>query len=168
MIFRKHVVRFVPPSVKAWAKGVDQRLGIRRWWQSREYARDTRTLPPERLREALIEMGVTPGATIMVHASVDDLARRVPELNPLEIVRLLEELVGEEGTIVVPTFPFQGRQIDYVRSDPVFDVRRTPSQMGLLTEMFRRLPGAEGSGRGLDDVERRRGGGSNPRPRPIR
>ena len=142
MILKKHVVRFVPPGMKAWAKGVEKRLGIRRWLQSREYARDTRTLSPERLREALRELGIVEGATVMIHASVDDLSRRVPDLNPLEVLRLVEELVGPEGTLVVPTFPFQGRQLDYVRSEPVFDVRRTPSQMGLLTEMFRRLPGA--------------------------
>jgi aminoglycoside N3'-acetyltransferase len=40
----------------------------------------------------------------------------------------------------MPTFPFTGRVTEYAATDPVFDPLRTPSRMGLLTEMFRRHP----------------------------
>ena len=45
------------------------------------------------------------------------------------------------GTVLMPTLPFGGVAIDYARKNPVFDVRRTPSQTGLLTEIFRRSAG---------------------------
>jgi aminoglycoside 3-N-acetyltransferase len=32
-------------------------------------------------------------------------------------------------------------QLDYIRENPVFDVRNTPSAMGAITEYFRKLPG---------------------------
>ena len=41
----------------------------------------------------------------------------------------------------MPTIPFLGTAVDYVSDGHVFDVRKTPSQMGLLTELFRRQPG---------------------------
>jgi aminoglycoside N3'-acetyltransferase len=42
----------------------------------------------------------------------------------------------------MPAFPMNGRSQDHLDSGAVFDVRRTPSQAGLLTEIFRRTPGA--------------------------
>jgi len=53
----------------------------------------------------------------------------------------LKELVGGEGTLLVPTFPFQGLQYHYVQRQRVFDVKRTPSMVGLFTEVFRRAEG---------------------------
>ena len=37
--------------------------------------------------------------------------------------------------------PFTGSAVEYARSHQIFDVLRTPSRMGLLTELFRRSPG---------------------------
>ena len=41
----------------------------------------------------------------------------------------------------MPTFPFLGKQLHYVEKGQKFDVVRTPSQVGLITEVFRRMPG---------------------------
>ena len=38
----------------------------------------------------------------------------------------------------MPTLPFTGTAVQYARQQLIFDVRRTPSSMGLLTELFRR------------------------------
>lgn len=101
---------------------------------------DKRTLSPEAFVGLLARVGVRPGATVMIHSSLDRLARRLPQLNPLEIIRLLQRMLGDEGTLLMPTFPFQGKQLAYVERTDRFDVRRTPSQVGLITEVFRRLP----------------------------
>jgi aminoglycoside 3-N-acetyltransferase len=86
-------------------------------------------------------MGVGSGATLLVHSSMDDLARRVPALGALDLIRALQEMVAPGGTLLMPTFPFLGRQAHYADSHRSFDPRRTPSMSGLLTEIFRRLPG---------------------------
>jgi len=131
------------PRVKGWAKRVDRRFALRPRLRHLDAALDRRTLSEDRLRELLGELGVVSGATVMVHCSMNDVGRRVPDMDALRLCRLLELLVGEDGTLLVPTFPFRGRQLDYVRSGPApFNPRRTPSRMGLLTEVFRRLPGA--------------------------
>jgi aminoglycoside 3-N-acetyltransferase len=41
----------------------------------------------------------------------------------------------------MPTVPFRTDAVEYALGNPVFDVKRTPSRMGLITEVFRRTPG---------------------------
>lgn len=76
----------------------------------------------------------------MVHVSMNDISRTTAGINALELIGLLKELVTEQGTLLVPTFPFTGTEADYLATDPSFDLRKTPSQMGLMTELFRRMP----------------------------
>jgi aminoglycoside 3-N-acetyltransferase len=57
----------------------------------------------------------------------------------------MSEAVGSSGTIVMPTFPMSGLSQDYLDQNPTFDWRRTPSRAGILTELFRRMPGTERS-----------------------
>lgn len=87
------------------------------------------------------QLGFVPGQTILLHASMDALHHHLPQLSPLEIITLMMNALGREGTLLMPSFPFRNRQRDYVRSQPVFNVQKSPSRMGLLTEVFRRLPG---------------------------
>lgn len=93
-------------------------------------------------RQVLDELGIESGDVVFVKASMNYLG-----YGPGDTLALLENLVervGSAGTILMPSFPYsndKGRP----ETDAVFDVRRTPSQMGLLTEMFRRWPGTERS-----------------------
>lgn len=102
---------------------------------------DKRVLTPDEFSGLLAELGVTPGATVVVHSSMDEIARRVPGMTPVRLVNVLQELLGVKGTLLMATFPFLGRQHDYVESHRSFDPRKTPSQVGLITEIFRRMPG---------------------------
>ena len=64
---------------------------------------------------------------------------------PLDLVRMLMALCGPERTLVMPAFyfgdPAIGGAYATFKRNPRFDLRRTPSQMGLATELFRRMPG---------------------------
>jgi aminoglycoside 3-N-acetyltransferase len=102
---------------------------------------DKRTISCEEFADLLGELGVTVGATVMVHSSMDEIARRVPQMTPLRAIQLLQHLLGREGTLLMPTFPFLGRQLDYVKTHSSFNPQKTPSQVGLITEIFRRMPG---------------------------
>jgi len=84
------------------------------------------------------ELGIESGDVLFIKASMNHLA-----FGPRETLDLLESLVervGPEGTILMPSFPYPN-EVGRPREDAVFDVRRSPSQMGLITEMFRRLDG---------------------------
>jgi aminoglycoside 3-N-acetyltransferase len=118
---------------------------VRRRTQARlqplDHALDRRTLSREQFIKELNKLGVTPGATVYLHSSMEECRRRVPSLSPLQLIDLLKELVGREGTLLMPTFPFEDKQYYHVQQQRIFDVKRMPSHVGLLTEVFRRSHG---------------------------
>lgn len=91
------------------------------------------------LARALQLVGVRPGSLLFVHSAYDQM--RSIRATPLEVIAVLGKALGAEGTIAMPTFPMSGRSQDHLDASPVFDCRRTPSRAGLLTEVFRRMPG---------------------------
>jgi aminoglycoside 3-N-acetyltransferase len=88
------------------------------------------------------ELEISQGSVVFIHSSVDNLNIRFDSLRLLEI---LLETVGENGTLVFPCWHFTYRAEDYLKSGKVFDVRRSPSALGMLSEMVRRYPGAHRS-----------------------
>lgn len=94
---------------------------------------------PEDLKCALRQLGLAPGDVLMVHSAFDRFVGF--RGGPLEVVRALQETVGPEGTLLMPTTPFRRSAIEYALNDPIFDARHTASQMGLITEIFRRSRG---------------------------
>jgi aminoglycoside 3-N-acetyltransferase len=81
---------------------------------------------------------------LMVHSSVDHLAPMYTG-NPLDFVKMLMEFCGPDRTLAMPAFYFGDPKIGGAaatfKQKPIFDIRRTPSQMGLATELFRRSRG---------------------------
>ena len=106
---------------------------------------DRRRISEPEFRDLMAEFGVTAGAVVMVHSSMDGIVRRVPAMTPLRLIETLQDMLGENGTLLMPTFPFAGLQVDYARDNPRFNPKRTPSRVGLLTEIFRRCPGVRRS-----------------------
>lgn len=88
------------------------------------------------------DLKIKNGSIVFIHSSVDNLNITFDTLRLLEI---LLETVGENGTLVFPCWHFTYRAEDYLKSGKVFDVRRSPSMLGVLSEMARRYPGAKRS-----------------------
>ncbi len=84
---------------------------------------------------------------LMVHCSLNDLKPMyIGTAN--DLLEIVLELAGPACTVAMPTFFFGGPDGDPVahyRRRPMFDVRRQPSQMGLLSELFRRRVGVQRS-----------------------
>lgn len=99
----------------------------------------------EDLAPFLARLGVREGDVLFVHSSFEALRGGVEGLSPFEAIRILQHAVGPKGTLLMPTLPFDGSAVAYAAGDPVFDVRRTPSRTGLLTELFRRTAGVHRS-----------------------
>jgi len=79
---------------------------------------------------------------LMVHSSVNHMQPMYDD-NPLQFVQMLRDFCGPDRTLVMPAFyfgdpDFGGPSATFERN-PRFDLRRTPSQMGLATEIFRRM-----------------------------
>ena len=81
------------------------------------------------------ELGLREGDLAMVHSSVDALGLGFPFVR---LLPLLRRIVGAEGTLLFPATHLVERPERWFERDEVFDVRRTPTAMGLLSEMARR------------------------------
>lgn len=81
---------------------------------------------------------------LMVHCSVNHMSPAYTQ-GPLELLRMLTAYCADDRTLAMPAFyfgdPEQGGVGQEFSRNPRFDLRRTPSQMGLLSEMFRRSKG---------------------------
>jgi aminoglycoside 3-N-acetyltransferase len=81
---------------------------------------------------------------LMVHSSLNHMHPTYAG-SAIEVVRSLIELCGPERTLAMPTFyfgdPATGGAHAVLKRDGRFDVRRTPSDMGMISELFRRSKG---------------------------
>jgi aminoglycoside N3'-acetyltransferase len=105
-------------------------LRKRKLWLSKKIYR--RPVSIAQLRQRLIDLGVTPGRTLWVQSSWNEFYN-VP-LRPSEMIGLLRDLLGPNGTLAMPAFP--------IDQDPekLFLVDKAPVYTGLLCEVFRRSP----------------------------
>jgi aminoglycoside 3-N-acetyltransferase len=58
--------------------------------------------------------------------------------NPQDIITSIMEIIGEQGNIVMVSLPYTTSSLEYLNTKPVFDVRKTMSKMGIISEIFRR------------------------------
>ena len=82
-----------------------------------------------------LELGVQAGDSLLVHSSYKAFGG--VEGGPQTIIDSLLEVLGNEGTLIMPTFNF-----DFCKGTP-WDVRSTPSQMGVITNFIREHPKAK-------------------------
>lgn len=89
------------------------------------------------IRNALGRLRISPGETVLVHSSMK-------ALGPVEggakvVVRQFLDFLGPEGTLVVPTFL---EDFFWGDENQIWDRERSPSAMGIFSEMVRIWPGA--------------------------
>ena len=94
---------------------------------------------PAELTEALAMLGIRTGDVLLAHVAY----RKFLGFSggPSDVLACLRGALSPSGTLLMPSMAFIGSAVDYVQSGQVFDVRRTPSRMGVVTELFRRSPG---------------------------
>ncbi len=91
------------------------------------------------LADEFRSLGMTAGDTIFVHSAYSSLGRAPGgvEGGPQGVIDAILEVIGPSGTLIMPTFNY-----DFLRGTP-WDMRTTPSQMGVLTELVRLDPRAK-------------------------
>jgi aminoglycoside 3-N-acetyltransferase len=89
----------------------------------------------DELVSGFCKLGVEAGDTLLVHSSYKSFGPI--DNGPQTVVNALEAALGPQGTLIMPTFNF-----DFNKGQP-WDVRSTPSQMGVLTELVRKDPRAK-------------------------
>ncbi len=82
------------------------------------------------------DLGLQSGDVVYVHSGMDGLNLAFPFYR---ILFLIQKVIGPDGTVVFPTYPNHLiSSYEYLLQGRVFDVRRTPSYTGILTEFARR------------------------------
>jgi aminoglycoside 3-N-acetyltransferase len=93
----------------------------------------------EDILSALREAGIRQGDTIFVHSDLTAFGKILPDVSREEyldaFISALQEAVGEQGTLIMPTFSYS-----FCKKQQ-YDPATTPSTVGILTERFRKLPG---------------------------
>ena len=84
----------------------------------------------DQLTEEFQNLGLGKGSRLALHSSLKSIGFVLG--GPETVVRALMQVVGPEGTILMPVFS---------RPAPRFLISETPSRTGLVTETFRRMPG---------------------------
>ncbi|MBI2505033.1 MAG: AAC(3) family N-acetyltransferase [Candidatus Latescibacteria bacterium] len=92
------------------------------------------------LDAGLRQLGIVPGEVVLVHSSLKSFGRL--EGGARTVVQTLLDLLGESGTLVVPTFH---HTFFWGGPQQVWDREQTPSYMGLISETARTWPGARRS-----------------------
>jgi len=119
--------------------------GYREWKKSRtrqqlsKQAKSGQIITQQILVEQLRNMGITTGDILMVHSAMSKIG--FLQDGPKTFVDALFEVIGETGTLCMPSSPVKDLQLRHMQQNPVFDVRHTPSAMGAISEYFRLLPG---------------------------
>ena len=90
----------------------------------------------EKLIQDFTNLGIKKGDTLFIHSSFKSFG-------PVEggagtVIAALEETIGKDGLILMPSFNLLPSQEERVAS---WDVPTTPSTVGWLTEFFRQMPG---------------------------
>lgn len=87
------------------------------------------------LRNALDILKIKTGDVVCVHSQLFSLGK--PLVGKEEfvetIVKVLQEIVGREGMLIMPTFSYS-----FCKNE-VYDMNKSPSTVGLMTEFFRNM-----------------------------
>jgi aminoglycoside 3-N-acetyltransferase len=93
----------------------------------------------DELVEALHKAGVEPGDSIMLHSAFEPHHGFRGSVE--EAIDAFLEALGPQGNLLMVSLPYRTSSLDYLSKLKCFDVRKTPSAMGLVSEFFRRRDG---------------------------
>ena len=91
------------------------------------------------LLTTLRSLGIAQGDTLMVHAGFNRFSGF--NASPSRLIDTLLEAVGENGNLLMVSMAYMSSAYDYLKQGKPFDVRKTVSHMGLVSETFRRRKG---------------------------
>lgn len=94
------------------------------------------SIDENKFREILVnKLNLKSGDSVFIHSSVDQLNIN---FDATKILNLLLEVVGEDGTLLFPSWHFLNRaEVFFQGNPPDFNVKRTRSKLGFLSEWAR-------------------------------
>jgi aminoglycoside 3-N-acetyltransferase len=91
------------------------------------------------LVDGFCRAGLREGDSVFIQSAMSRFGRI--DGGPPTVLAALEEVLGPDATIAMPSFSMIGETTEYPRRGTVFDAGTSPSLTGAITEHFRGLPG---------------------------
>jgi aminoglycoside 3-N-acetyltransferase len=98
-----------------------------------------RSYGSDELDSTLRAIGIERGDTVMLHASFGGFSGFLG--SPKELSDVFLRRVGPDGNVLMVSLPYSSSTYEYLQKLQTFDVRKTPSHMGIISESFRRREG---------------------------
>ncbi len=121
----------IPRAHKLWLKA--RLLQARKRW-----VKTFRSYGDDELLQALQALGVQAGDSVLLHSAFGDDHGYRGTID--QLIQVFLKAVGPEGHLLMVSLPYRTSSIQYLSTLKRFDVRKTPSMMGLVSESFRRRP----------------------------
>ena len=90
---------------------------------------------PSQLDHKLRTLRLTNGDTVLMHSSFN--IHNGFQGRPKQVIDCVLNIIGPSGHLLMVSMPYTGSTFAYLKNRPIFDVRRSPSRMGIITELFR-------------------------------
>lgn len=128
------IKKLVPNQIKQRIKSIKKKKDFE------QFKKEAEVLTKSDLIKGFISAGIEKGDSLFIHSSLKGLG--YIENGAIDIINALQEVVGEEGTLVFPTYSISLSMFDTVNDpDFVFDPDSSPSTVGRITNVFREMPG---------------------------
>ena len=121
-----------------------ERLRRSRRKAKRKAARELPDFAVSPLTQAEIEhdlrtLALEPGRDLFIHSALS-------KIGPVDggaetIIRALIQILGPDATLIMPAYPMPATMYEWMRDPTPFCLASSPSRMGALTEVFRKMPG---------------------------
>jgi aminoglycoside 3-N-acetyltransferase len=105
---------------------------------------------PAQLEAKFRELGIAQNHAVLMHASFGQFTGFRGE--PWRVIDCLLKVLGPGGHLFMMSMAYTSSALDYLKSGAPFDVRRTVSRMGIISEAFRRRDGVLRSANSLHPV----------------
>lgn len=113
-------------------------------WLKDWLARSVWAYGPNDVVRYLRRIGVGEGSTLMMHASWRP--HNGFQGKPAALVEALKTVVGPDGLVVMMSLPYQNMSsAEWLATGKPMNVKRSPSMMGMVSEVFRRSAGVRRS-----------------------
>jgi aminoglycoside 3-N-acetyltransferase len=135
-MLKQLLFKYSPEFLLKWGKQLKK---IQRRKQLQLQENNNSGFTKQTLVQHLKQIGLQSGDSVLVHSSLS----KIGFINggSKTVVDALLEVLGDQGTLLFPSFPAVGKNKLYLDEHPVFDIKNTPSQMGSITEYFRTMKG---------------------------
>ncbi len=98
-----------------------------------------RSYGTEELLACLRSAGIVEGESLLLHAGFSAANGFKGTMG--EVTDTFMDAIGPSGNLMMMSLPYRDSSYAYLKRQSRFDVRKTPSQMGLISEFFRRRSG---------------------------